>query len=779
MTFKQITLAIAFLGMQAPLCAMQQQPPSDKELEAVGRKTVQVWNEENRNRPQTANSDDFILWTPQNGLLELYQLIGNRVYSGELIQTEQQEAWRALMRKESEGQMAAFSAESDRMDRERTFRTQKQLLDSQFDEYTKQVRQLKQQAHEQKLALFGEDLMNPLLAASANIAHERDRAQQALSTVQAQSAQQAGRSQQQIKTKEAENKHLHGELGRAQKTLSKEQEQNEQRARAAQHQAHNKDQTIKQLSTEKARLAADGARLRHEFCDEPAAREKVADQEQAAWSALVRKANDNLMRAISTKCVNEETKTRHALQQEIHKARTLLMNSGRLIENEMKQRAALERTEEQERAALEQAHTSERDRVGEGDALFQESQALFNSIQDNNLTAVRQAVEPNLAVLNYGFQGLNPLQFATVRACTNPSITTDIADYLVKRWVDLTLSDPDPEQRSGIVDSIWIEVDRASKNGRKDIGIVMMRALEQLDMQESRNAIQRLGDDGHHEALEFVEDAAQDFLREDGQMDLTACAVVVGYLEEIAKKFPQELNRSIERLSATQLISGEGISPKSYEPLRINPNRKGFTFLHYVTMLGLPELLETYLANGADPKAVSTRGWTMLHALTLAPHPLHAQADRPAVAKRLVELGVDPLSETEQCPSVPRMAIQKEAYDVLHALLLAKPDILDDQKVTDEIAQDLFNAVTNGRNQAMHIHVPEQHADDINPIWTMLTQHGATFDKAGMTQLAAATSPQTGKPKKKIGPNEKCPCNSGKKYKKCCGSPSSSNVPKK
>jgi len=85
MKFRQIIpLAVsALLGMQAPLCAMQQQPPSDEKLKTLGRKTLQSWSAENRNRPQTANSDDFILWTPRNGLNELYQLIGRRIHDGE------------------------------------------------------------------------------------------------------------------------------------------------------------------------------------------------------------------------------------------------------------------------------------------------------------------------------------------------------------------------------------------------------------------------------------------------------------------------------------------------------------------------------------------------------------------------------------------------------------------------------------------------------------------------------------------------------------------------
>jgi len=42
------------------------------------------------------------------------------------------------------------------------------------------------------------------------------------------------------------------------------------------------------------------------------------------------------------------------------------------------------------------------------------------------------------------------------------------------------------------------------------------------------------------------------------------------------------------------------------------------------------------------------------------------------------------------------------------------------------------------------------------------------MEKLGVN-LKGAKPPSTKKKEKKIGRNEKCPCESGKKYKKCCG----------
>ena len=78
-------------------------------------------------------------------------------------------------------------------------------------------------------------------------------------------------------------------------------------------------------------------------------------------------------------------------------------------------------------------------------------------------------------------------------------------------------------------------------------------------------------------------------------------------------------------------------------------------------------------------------------------------------------------------------------------------------EIRNETVMNLYHPV---------IRVPERRQPDMIP-----RQPGAASDPA-RNAATNAGSPEKAKPfrvAKKIGPNDPCPCGSGKKYKKCCG----------
>ncbi|MBQ4511262.1 MAG: SEC-C domain-containing protein, partial [Clostridia bacterium] len=110
-----------------------------------------------------------------------------------------------------------------------------------------------------------------------------------------------------------------------------------------------------------------------------------------------------------------------------------------------------------------------------------------------------------------------------------------------------------------------------------------------------------------------------------------------------------------------------------------------------------------------------------------------------------------------------RESIGLQAYaqrDPLVEYKLAGADIFDDMilNIRDDTARGILMAVPK--------EAPMKRVQIIKPTEEGFMNFGAKPQKK---QLPPKQAPIIND--KKIGPNEPCPCGSGKKYKKCCGSP--------
>jgi len=284
----------------------------------------------------------------------------------------------------------------------------------------------------------------------------------------------------------------------------------------------------------------------------------------------------------------------------------------------------------------------------------------------------------------------------------------------------------------------------------------------------------KLDDDDYDSALKLVELGTKVLLQEGmnkTNSDLMSAPRLRGYFGKIATKFPQHLGRSIASLEAN--ISASSSSART--PLQIAPHRKGFTLLHYAAVLGVPQFVEWLLGHKhVDSKKTSSAGWTVLHALTLAPYGHHRQADdHMTTAIHFINLGIDPLQKNDDGATAIDLAVQNGAYNVLYAIL--KTAKLDN---VQELANNLLDTFADQGNTEL----AGAALKDLGLLLPLLKELGADFNipraipvaqQPTLTGSSSGPDPlassQSDKSKKKARPNDNCPCESGTKYKKCCG----------
>jgi preprotein translocase subunit SecA len=85
------------------------------------------------------------------------------------------------------------------------------------------------------------------------------------------------------------------------------------------------------------------------------------------------------------------------------------------------------------------------------------------------------------------------------------------------------------------------------------------------------------------------------------------------------------------------------------------------------------------------------------------------------------------------------------------------------------VSGDMFEAMTTAIRE-----------DTVKMMLTLMPRHKADVQRKAVAKITATSSSEdeggnakqvTIRKEKKIGPNDPCPCGSGLKYKKCCGSP--------
>jgi len=353
--------------------------------------------------------------------------------------------------------MAAFSAESDRMDRER----------------------MQEQEHRARAAIEREEgpaLFNAFFAshtnlvqANARLAHKHNLAQQALQKKQAAQDKQATRAtQEQIKNKTAETEHLRSKLARTQHALSDGQEQNKHlRQKVAEAEGKLVTAQIKLLPTEEPKMRATIAAAECEERDSLACQEVMARtylplaQEEQANRAGIQREEQVMRHALALHAVElEEQRKRSPIQNQWWSGVQRMFNPMRksFCAAEGNIRRRLEAEEYTTRAAIAVHRQEEAEGIVALDE--QRAKALFASITTNDKDAVRKMIRDYPALLECKLNGVSPLQYATQITRNNKRVGAAIAEDIAVTWLWRALPETDPtkERRMKAVPAMYSAV---------------------------------------------------------------------------------------------------------------------------------------------------------------------------------------------------------------------------------------------------------------------------------------------------------------------------------